>query len=205
MINKKIEVVLGSGSKRRQDILKSLGISFRIDIPDIEEVSNQLDSRLICEDIARKKLEHINRRIEAENILSITGDTIVCLDDKIYGKPKSRQDAISTLKSLSGKTHHVITSIGIGFSKSEIQVVNSEITEVTFFNLDENSINHYLDHQTYMDKAGAYAIQDPNCYFVSKINGSLTNVIGLPIELLDVSLKKIFTQKYGRDDWKSFI
>jgi len=202
---KKVRVVLGSGSPRRQDILKSLGVNFSIDVPSIDESSKEVIPKLFCEDITNKKFEHVRSKYMNEDCLIITGDTVVCFKGNVFGKPKNRQDAFNTIKKLSHETHQVITSITIGFSRCGLKITESETTDVSFFDLDAASINHYLDFNTYSDKAGSYAIQDPNCYFVSEIRGSLSNVIGLPIELLVVSLKNIFKQKFGSNDWKNFI
>lgn len=204
-MNKKNNLILGSGSPRRQDILRSLGLDFQILKPEINEVSKFSEPKLFCEDIATKKFDHICKNITSDKSVIITGDTIVCFEDKIYGKPRDYQEAFETIRFLSGKCHQVITSLCVGFSHGKQKVTRSEVTNVNFLELTNQSIEHYLKFNTYQDKAGSYAIQDSNCYFVSSIKGSLTNVIGLPIELLEVSLEDVIYSEYGHKNWKSIF
>ncbi len=204
-MNKKNNLILGSGSPRRQDILRSLGLDFQVLKPEIDEVSKFSEPKLFCEDIAARKFDHISESISSESAVIITGDTIVCFKDKIYGKPKDYLEAFETIRFLSGKCHQVVTSLCVGFSHGRHKVTRTEVTNVNFFELANESIEHYLKFNTYRDKAGSYAIQDPNCYFVSSIEGSLTNVIGLPIELLEVLLEDVVYSEFGHKNWKTIF
>ena len=143
-MTKKLKLVLGSGSPRRQDILTSLGFDFELCIPDIEETSSLMDPRKVCEDIARQKYEAVCDQLDDKNAVVITGDTMVCFDNKIFGKPLDKKEAFETIKQLSGKTHQVISSICVGFSDLSEVLVNSSITDVSFLDLSEKSIEHYL-------------------------------------------------------------
>lgn len=201
----KYNIILGSGSPRRKQILSSLGLSFNIQIPNIDESSDLSTPEQICEDISFKKFKDIQRIVNDEKAIIITGDTIVCYDNKVFGKPKNREEAYSTLELLSGKEHFVISSLCIGFNSENTYKISSEITKVRFLELDKVMINHYLDQNSYKDKAGSYAIQDPNCFFVSSIDGSLSNVIGLPIELFKSVITELFEIKYENPNWKNYV
>ena len=201
----KYNIILGSGSPRRKQILSSLGLNFKIQIPNIDESSDRSTPAQICEHISIKKFKDIQQKVNDEKAIIITGDTIVCLHNEVFGKPKNREDAYSTLELLSGKEHLVISSLCVGFNNCDTYIINSEVTKVKFLELDKVMINNYLDQNSYMDKAGSYAIQDPNCFFVSSINGSLSNVIGLPIELFKSVMGKLIESKYENPNWKKYV
>jgi len=202
-----VQFILGSGSPRRRDILTSLGVSFEIVKPEIEEVSKKSDPIEFCEDIVLQKFMYLKKIIPGNGInrVLITGDTIVNIDDKVYGKPSCSEDAKNMLMELSGRAHQVVTSLCVGLLDDDQPIVRSSITKVQFLELSQESVEYYLTHNRFLDKAGSYAIQDPNCYFVSNVIGSFTNVIGLPIELLDEILQDLFKTKIGDNDWKNFI
>jgi septum formation protein len=124
-----------------------------------------------------------------ENILLITADTIVCLQGEILGKPGDRQEAVNTLRQLSGKMHQVITGMSIRTKDKEIDFTVS--TDVYFKDLLDEEINYYVDEYKPYDKAGAYGIQEWIGYIgIEKIEGSFYNVMGLPVLRLYEELRK---------------
>lgn len=180
---KKYHVILASGSPRRQQFFKELGIDFEIRIREIEEVFPEgLLAEEITNYLAKLKAEAFTNDL-IDNDLLITSDTIVWLDGKALGKPKDFDDAVEMLLSMSGKTHEVITSVCFKTTKNE-DILNSK-TKVTFNSLTEKQIHHYLNEYKPFDKAGAYGIQDwIGLTAISKIEGSYTNVVGLPTDLV---------------------
>lgn len=180
---KKYHVILASGSPRRQQFFKELGIDFEIRIKEIEEVFPEgLLAEEITNYLAKLKAEAFTNDL-IDNDLLITSDTIVWLDGKALGKPKDFDDAVEMLLSMSGKTHEVITSVCFKTTKNE-DILNSK-TKVTFNSLTEKQIHHYLNEYKPFDKAGAYGIQDwIGLTAISKIEGSYTNVVGLPTDLV---------------------
>jgi septum formation protein len=180
---KKYHVILASGSPRRQQFFKELGIDFEIRIKEIEEVfPESLLAEEITNYLAKLKAEAFTNDL-IDNDLLITSDTIVWLDGKALGKPKDFDDAVEMLLSMSGKTHEVITSVCFKTTKNE-DILNSK-TKVTFNSLTEKQIHHYLNEYKPFDKAGAYGIQDwIGLTAISKIEGSYTNVVGLPTDLV---------------------
>ena len=185
---KNYSIILASGSPRRQQFLKDLGIDFTIKLREIEEVyPTNLKGVEITDYLAELKSSSFDDL--KKNEILITSDTIVWLENKAIGKPKDRKDAIKTLKSISGKKHEVMTSICLKTVDS-IKIVN-DTTQVYFKTLTQEEIEYYLDTFEPYDKAGGYGIQDWIGYIgVEKIEGSFFNVMGLPVHKLYTELLK---------------
>ena len=178
---KEYKIILASGSPRRQQFFKDLDLDFEIKIKEIEEVyPDTLTGVEITNYIAELKAAAFNDNIN-ENEIIITSDTLVWLNNKAIGKPKDHQDAFEMLKSLSNKTHEVITSVCFK-TKFKTDIIH-ETTKVTFNELSDSQIKYYLDTYKPFDKAGSYGIQDwIGLVGIIKIEGSYTNVVGLPTE-----------------------
>ena len=182
--NKK-EIILASNSPRRKKFFELFDIPFKIKTYDIEETyPNKLKGALIARYIASKKANPFKDIIK-KNQMVITADTIVWHQNKYLGKPKSKTEAKKMLNSLSGKTHKVITAVG--FLTIDSFKCIDVTTKVTFKKLSKSIIENYLNNQNPYDKAGGYAIQESiGLLGITKINGSYTNVVGLPVaEVLD--------------------
>ena len=173
-------LILASGSPRRQELLKSLGVPFEIRIREIDEVyPKHLKKSEISDYLAQLKSNAFVEELNPKDLL-ITSDTIVWYHNMALGKPKSKDDAFQMLQKLSGKTHEVITSVCLKSLQKE-DIFNS-ITKVTFKELSSEEIQFYIDNYNPMDKAGAYGIQDwIGQIGVTKIEGSYFNVMGFPI------------------------
>ena len=182
--NKK-EIILASNSPRRKKFFELFDIPFKIKTYDIEETyPNKLKGALIARYIASKKANPFKDIIK-KNQMVITADTIVWHQNKYLGKPKSKIEAKKMLNSLSGKTHKVITAVG--FLTIDCYKCIDVTTKVTFKKLSKSIIENYINNQNPYDKAGGYAIQESiGLLGITKINGSYTNVVGLPVtEVLD--------------------
>ena len=175
------KIIGASGSPRRQQFFKDLDLEFEIRLKDIEEIyPDYLKAEEITNFLAQLKANAYEGELN-KNELLITSDTIVWLNDKALGKPKNYDDAFSILQSLSNETHEVITSVC--FKTLEKVDTICEITKVTFNFLSDDAIRYYLDNYKPFDKAGAYGIQEwIGLTGISKIEGSYTNVVGLPTE-----------------------
>ena len=183
-------VILASASPRRKMLMKELVPSFTIIVPEIDEslsFKNHQDVKDIVKDIASRKCQKVSK--DHPNDIVIAADTVVVIDNDIIGKPKDRDDASIMLRKLSGKTHYVYTAYVI--SKEDKVITNVVETEVIFNDLSDDLINNYIASGSPLDKAGAYGYQD-NADFalVKKINGSVTNVIGFPVDEIKEDLKK---------------
>lgn len=182
-------LILASGSPRRQELLKSLGVPFEIRIKEIDEVyPKHLKKSEISDYLAQLKSNAFVEELNPKDLL-ITSDTIVWYHNMALGKPKSKDGAFQMLQKLSGKTHEVITSVCIKSLQKE-DIFNC-ITKVTFKELSNEEIQFYIDNYNPMDKAGAYGIQDwIGQIGVTKIEGSYFNVMGFPIHKIYSQLLK---------------
>ena len=182
-------LILASGSPRRQHLFKELDIPFTIDIREVEEVyPKHLKGAQITDYLADLKSKSF-KNLQANDLL-ITSDTIVWFEEKAIGKPKNKKDAFDILKKMSGKEHDVFTSVSI--KGKSIQKIFNDKTMVLFEEFTNEEINYYLDKYSPYDKAGSYGIQDwIGLIGVKKITGSYFNVMGLPVHKLYKELLKI--------------
>lgn len=178
---KEYKIILASGSPRRQQFFKDLDLDFEIRLKEVEEVyPPTLKAAEITDFLAELKANAFNNELSPNEIL-ITSDTIVWQNEKALGKPKNYEDAFQILKSLSNATHEVITSVCFKTMHSSKTI--HEITRVTFSELSDDAIHYYLKKYEPFDKAGAYGIQEwIGLIGIAKIEGSYSNVVGLPTE-----------------------
>ena len=185
---KQYNIILASGSPRRQQFLKDLNLDFTIQLKEIEEIYPPHLIGLEITDYLAELKSSVFTNLNKNDIL-ITSDTIVWLDNKAIGKPKDKQEAIVIFKEMSGKKHQVFTSICLK-TITNTRIVN-DTTDVYFKTLSDEEINYYLDNFQPYDKAGGYGIQDwIGLVGVEKIDGSYFNVMGLPVHKLYAELLK---------------
>jgi len=172
-------LVLGSSSPRRKEILENMGFSFTIRKSDKAEIfPTNIEITKVAEFLARQKSEQLFETL-SENELLITADTIVIKDNKILGKPKNKIESVKMLQSLSDCKHEVITSVCIT-TLDKIELF-SDKTNVYFSELTDEMIEYYIDNYKPIDKAGSYGIQEwLGLVSIDKIEGSYSNVVGLP-------------------------
>lgn len=182
-------LILASASPRRVQLLREMGFDFRVVISNAAEsqpshLSPGESARLNAH---RKAVAVARKNPEA---LVIGADTVVCLENQIFGKPADMDHAKSMLAALEGKTHQVITGVClVQWARRKITLF-AESTEVVFRKLSPEQIDDYLARIHPLDKAGAYAIQEHGDTIVSRISGSFSNVVGLPVEHLQVELAR---------------
>ena len=181
-------MILASNSKRRQEILRDMGFKFKVLTSDIEEISDKKEISEMILDIAEKKLDKIAKENVSEFVLA--ADTVVELEGRIFGKPKSREEAESFLKILSGKTHKVITAYVFKNISKNIVIKDVVISKVKFYDLDDETIKWYLDTSEPFDKAGAYGIQGQGRVLVEKIEGDYFAIMGFPVSNFLKNLRK---------------
>ncbi|MBQ3395354.1 MAG: septum formation inhibitor Maf [Synergistaceae bacterium] len=182
-----MKIVLASGSPRRRELLKSLGLEFEVYKPDVDEsiIDGESPSEL-CERLSRLKAQAGAEKFP--DALVIAADTIVVIDDLILGKPKDRDDAFNMLKRLQGKWHEVITGITICMKGNILS--HDEHTRVKFRELSDSEIHAYVSTGECDDKAGAYAVQGYGSLLVERIEGDYVNVVGLPLCRLGKMLRE---------------
>ncbi len=184
------QVILASGSPRRQKLLRELGVDFKVQLrPVHEDHPAGMKMEEIALLLSERKAAAFEDEFFTENTMIITADTIVCLGDEVLGKPAGREEAIETLLKLSGRKHRVITGVSIKTLKKNVNF--SVSTDVYFKELGKEEIIYYVDHYKPYDKAGAYGIQEWIGYIgIEKIEGSFYNVMGLPVLKLYEELLK---------------
>jgi len=177
---KKVPVVLASGSPRRIEILRNLKLKFDV-------VPSMVDEKIIAgesAETAARRLAMLKGGEVAEkrpDALVIAADTIVSLEGELIGKPVDEDDARRILNRLNGKTHEVITALAFILKNENFKQTIVSKTEVTFADISPEQIEEYLATGEYAGKAGAYAIQGEGAGLVSRVDGSFSNVIGLPV------------------------
>jgi septum formation protein len=176
-------IILASGSPRRQQFFKDLGLNFEIRLKSVEEVyPEHLQHHEISDYLAQLKASVFKDELKDNEIL-VTSDTVVWHENTSLAKPQDAQEAFDMIAAMSGKTHEVITSVC--FTTATSQKVVHEITKVTFEAISDAEIWYYVNNFKPFDKAGAYGIQEWIGYTkVARIEGSYTNVVGLPTHLV---------------------
>lgn len=184
------EIILASGSPRRQKFFEDLEIPVTIDVRPVEEVfPPKLKKEEITDFLSALKSEAFQNDLK-ENQILITSDTIVYNDGEALGKPKDHAEAVKMIKSLSGKDHEVITSVC--FTTRNSQTILNHTTKVYFSELSEQEIEYYVTNFKPFDKAGGYAIQEwIGLIGIEKIEGSYFNVVGLPTHEVYKTLQKL--------------
>lgn len=186
-----MDIILASGSLRRIEIMKELGFDFKI-IPSLtlEFVDEYKDNFDLVKKLALMKARDIYKSNKENIVLGF--DTLVFLGNEVLGKPQSKEECIKMIKELSGKTHEVITGCAIIYNDKE-EVFTSHAL-VTFTDISDEEILKYSDSTEPYDKAGAYAIQGYMGRFISKIEGDIFSVIGLPKSLIYSKLNNILKE-----------
>lgn len=174
-----MEIVLASASPRRQELLRQVGVSFRVIPSGLDEtVATPMAPGNLVEHLAVAKARDVARH--QPGAIVIGADTIVVVDGEILGKPCDRADAIGMLQRLSGREHQVHTGLAVVVA-GEQELVSHETTSVRFRDLTLAQIERYVDSGEPMDKAGAYGIQERGAAIVSSVQGDYFTVVGLPI------------------------
>ena len=188
-------IILASGSPRRRELLEQMDVKFRVLTAEVEEEHGQgRAARAICRRNALAKAFAVAKANPKETVLG--ADTLVHLGDDLLGKPASMSEARRMLGRLSGQTHQVTTACAL--VQGERRRVFSVTTRVRFRELSARQINAYLKAVPVLDKAGAYGVQEKGEWIVEAVHGSLTNVVGLPVERLGQELRAWFDTASAR-------
>lgn len=175
-------LILASASLRRRDILTGMGLSFRVEVPQLADETGYF--RGVSVDRALETLSQAKAQTVARSHLSelvLAADTVVVCDDNVLGKPQDREDAMQMIRCLSGRTHRVLTGVSLVCPALKFSRVAIAETQVMFRKLENNEIEQYLLKDDFGDKAGAYGIQGSAMVFVEQIRGCYYNVVGLPV------------------------
>lgn len=171
-------IILASQSPRRRELIKKITTDFTVIPSNIDESIIHTEPHALPAELSKLKAYSIFSLYPNDTVLAC--DTVVILNNELMGKPKTKEQAKEMLRKLSGKKHVVIS--GYTFINKDREITRTVRTYVYFNNLSEETINAYVESGSPMDKAGAYGIQDKDFDLVNHIEGSLDNVIGLPVE-----------------------
>jgi len=187
-----MRLILASASPRRKELLEKAGFSFDVQLSDAEELSGGLYFEKIALFNAVAKAESV--AVLNPDALVIGADTVIEYRGRILGKPSSLKDASGMLAMLSGKSHRVVSGVCVRNIKNSISCVFAECSTVHFGNFTSEVIDDYLTLVHVLDKAGAYAVQEYADMLVERIEGSVENVIGLPVERLAETLRHLLVK-----------
>ena len=181
-------IILASASPRRAELLRKLGLRFRVVPSNAPEVRHeQLTARELSQLNAYRKARAVAKKIP--DALVLGADTLVYFGTRLFGKPTNLEEAERMIAQLQGRTHQVVTGVCLIHLRRFRQKLFAETTDVTFRPLDRKQIRYYLKAIHPLDKAGAYAIQVKSDLIVEKVAGSFSNVVGLPVERLKTELQ----------------
>lgn len=187
---KNYKLILASASPRRQQLMKDAGFTFEVRLKKIaEDYPKDIPIEKVPEYLSKVKAEAFREELKPDEVL-VTADTVVCIHDKILGKPANRAEAIRMLQELSGNRHLVVT--GVSVTTCTKQLSFSALTNVFFKTLSAGEVEYYVDIYKPFDKAGAYGIQEWIGYIgIERIEGSFYNVMGLPVQKLYETLRML--------------
>lgn len=193
------KLILASGSPRRSQLLRNLGLKFEIITPLFDEKTEPVGSpRDYAERLACLKGRQVAEQVETGIILA--ADTIVVKEGRILGKPLRPDEARNMLQFLSGSSHQVITGLSLINALTGEEITDSETTTVFFRELDKEEIEYYINTEEPFDKAGGYGIQGLGALFIRGIEGCFYNVVGLPLARLNLMLKAMGINLMS-DEW----
>ena len=187
MIQPVLPLILASGSPRRRELLDLMGLTYTVETPDADESFSGRPSETVME-ISRRKAAAVAAR-HSDSII-IAADTLVFADGAL-GKPHTPERAKEMLRSLAGNWHHVYTGITVINTRSGRILRNVDKTRVHLVPMTEQEIDAYVATGEPLDKAGAYGIQGMGGMFVDRIDGSYSNVVGLPMSMLRIMLAQV--------------
>lgn len=196
------KIILASQSPRRKELLERCGVPFTVYVTDTDEsISEPLAPQDTVRELSRRKAAAAAAQFAHERALIIAADTVVALEEEIFGKPADAEDAFRMLRRLSGRGHSVWTGVSLALQEGEGARCHSFACETTvhFKDLTEEEIRRYIQTGEPFDKAGSYAIQGLASAFVTKIEGDFDNVVGLPVTKVLSAIHHVFGLSIGKE------
>lgn len=192
-----MDIVLASASPRRSELLKQIGLEFRVCVSNAEEVIHHKEPSEVVKELSVQKAaavyEMLQGRQEACDLI-IGADTVVACDGRILGKPETKEDAVGMLRLLQGRSHEVYTGVCMIHGRTGARKSFFEETKVVFCPMTEEEITEYVNTKDCMDKAGSYGIQGFCARYIKGIEGDYNNVVGLPVCRLYQEIKSMFQE-----------
>ena len=186
----KIRLILASGSKNRQNILKNIGLKYEVIKSQVEEKSNSTDPSEYVKDLSKDKANSVASIIK-KNAIIISADSVIYMNGKIYEKPKSKEEAFQNLKEMSGNVTYAVTGVTIKDLYQNKEICFSDITEVYLTNIEEEDIKWYVENEKELFNRGSYAIVEKASLFVDKVNGDYNTLFGISPSKVYKKLKEL--------------
>jgi septum formation protein len=197
----KKKIILASTSPRRHFLAEKMGLDFDIVPSDYEEdMTMKVGPGRMVKVLALGKAEDVARRYKSGIVIGV--DTIVVFKGKKMGKPKSKKEAVETLKSLSGKSNKVYTGMAMIDCETGKRILSYDVSKVKIRKISDYEIKKYVATGEPMDKAGSYAVQELGSIFIKSVKGCYPNIMGLPIPRLNKNLKKMGVNIFDYSQWK---
>ncbi len=192
-----MDIVLASASPRRSELLKQIGLEFRVCVSNAEEVIHHKEPSEVVKELSVQKAAAVYELLQGRQEvcdLIIGADTVVACDGKILGKPETKEDAVGMLRLLQGRSHEVYTGVCLIHGRTGARKSFFEETKVVFCPMTEEEITEYVNTKDCMDKAGSYGIQGFCARYIKGIEGDYNNVVGLPVCRLYQEIKSMFQE-----------
>ena len=192
-----MDIVLASASPRRSELLKQIGLEFRVCVSNAEEVIHHTEPSEVVKELSAQKAAAVYEMLQGRQEtcdLIIGADTVVACDGKILGKPETKEDAVGMLRLLQGRSHEVYTGVCLIHGRTGERNLFFEETKVVFCPMTEEEITEYVNTKDCMDKAGSYGIQGFCARYIKGIEGDYNNVVGLPVCRLYQEIKSMFQE-----------
>jgi len=189
----KLPLVLASGSPRRKEILSTMGLQYIVDVSQVNEEADGSPQQMVLE-LSGRKAQAVARK--HHDALVLAADTLVYGAGSVLGKPRDAEEAYAMLRALSGEWHDVFTGLTLINTRTGRCIQACECTRVHFVDLSDDEIHAYIDSKDPLDKAGAYGIQGQAGMFIDRIDGSYSNVVGLPM----ATLRKMLIEMFSHND-----
>lgn len=184
-----MKLYLASSSKTRQNILNQVGFKFQTISSDIEETTTATSNEEYLKKLSRMKAQAVSKKVN--NGVIIGADSMICFEDKMIGKPKTKNEAKKILTNLSGNVNYALTGVTIIDLYNNKEVSFCETTEVYFDDLSEEEIDWYIENEEYILERAGYSLAGKTAIYIPKIKGDYYNILGLPICRVYKELKKL--------------
>lgn len=173
-----MKVILASGSKQRKEIFDRLGIKYEVVTSLVEEQSNQTDPKEYVKELSRNKAYSVKEQLNEKAII-IASDAVICFENKIYEKPKTKEEAFNNMKEMSGKTTQAVTGITILDMYQDKEISMADIADVKFFKIDDEDIRWYVENEKNVLNCCGYTVLGKASIFLEKVDGDYNTLIGI--------------------------
>lgn len=186
-----MKLILASGSKQRKDIFDMIGLKYEVIKSLEEEKSSATEPDLYVKELSKGKADSVEKQIKGEKAIIIAADTVIYMDNKIYEKPKSKEEAFHNMKEMSGKSTYAITGVTIKDLYQNKEISFSDMTEVCFKKMNEEDIKWYVENDKNIMERCGYSVLGKGAIFLDKVNGDYNTLFGISPSRLYEKLQEL--------------